>query len=70
MRVIDIVKPEPKTELEAWERWLNRTQSSMMVLYKDRKVIEVKYIDTLALTSATRNLCAAYGHHQCVCEAY
>lgn len=29
MKAIDIVKPEPKTELEAWLRWRNRITSEL-----------------------------------------
>jgi hypothetical protein len=40
---IDIVKPAPKTELEAWNRWLNRMETQLRTLpYYDKVKIEVK----------------------------
>lgn len=42
MKVIDIVKPEPKTELEKWARWMNRIQTSVLTApWSTRTKIEV-----------------------------
>jgi hypothetical protein len=30
MRTQDIVKTESRTELEAWERWMNRMQTELL----------------------------------------
>lgn len=39
-KAIDVVKPEPKTELEDWLRWCNRMQSKLLIMVGKR--IEVK----------------------------
>lgn len=39
---VDIVKPAPKTELEAWNRWRNNLQSSLTRLNRYRTKIVVK----------------------------
>lgn len=45
MLAIDIVKSEPKTALESWERWMNRVQAELLSLpYYHKKKIEVKYV--------------------------
>lgn len=42
MKAIDIIKPEPKTEFEAHERWKNRLHSELATLsYSRRKKIKV-----------------------------
>lgn len=42
---IDIVKPEPRTSLEAWSRWLNQMTSSFMQMpYSTRRKIYVTQI--------------------------
>lgn len=43
MKTMDIVKPPPKTALEAWERWMNRIQCELIALpYYTKKKIEIK----------------------------
>lgn len=42
-KAIDIVRPEPKTALEAWERWMNMMESKLRLLpYAGGRKIEVK----------------------------
>ena len=44
-KYLDGIKTEPKTELEAHQRWLNRMQSSLAVLNRYRTRIPVIEID-------------------------
>jgi hypothetical protein len=41
-KAIDVVKPEPKTELELHQRWLNNLASSLMPIRSGVKKIEVR----------------------------
>lgn len=60
MKAIDVVKPQPKTELESWRRWLNRMQSELLTMPHSRsKKIDVKYVDKLP------SHCDGYGRRQC-----
>jgi len=45
LKAMDIVKAEPKTEYEAWQRWMNRVESELrsMPSYSKRQ-IEVKEV--------------------------
>jgi hypothetical protein len=47
MLAIDIVKPEPRTELEVFERWCNKMQSNCLAMIG--KKIEVKSAVDVAL---------------------
>jgi hypothetical protein len=43
VKAMDIVRPAPKTELEAWERWLNSMETQLRTLpYYDKTVIKVR----------------------------
>lgn len=57
MKVIDIVKPKPKTELEAFNRWLNRMESELRSMPGYGKRIIVK--------STNEVTCVGYGSRKC-----
>lgn len=42
MKAIDIVLPEPRTEQEEWQRFINRMQAKLASLERARK-IEISY---------------------------
>lgn len=42
MRVIDIVKPEPRTALEDWQRWRNNIAGKFLKLCYSNRQIEVR----------------------------
>lgn len=43
IKAMDIVRPAPKTALEAWERWMNRMETQLRTLpYYEKKVIKVR----------------------------
>lgn len=44
-KAMDIVLPEPKTKLEAWNRWMNSLQTQMLFIVSSRRPIKVSYID-------------------------
>lgn len=44
MLAIDIVKAEPKTELEAYKRWKNRLRSEYLLMPGIGKRINIKHI--------------------------
>ena len=45
VKAVDIVKPEPKTALEDWQRWLNRMESEFRTApWVKKKKIEVKQL--------------------------
>lgn len=64
MLAIDIVKPEPVTELEAWLRWANRMQAELLSMpYYHRRKIEVKYIGKIDCSGQGRRYCEEQGEH-------
>lgn len=78
MLALDIIKPAPRTELEAYERWHNRLQSDLSQLNQYRVKIEVKSVsqeDTEAqitkdwpMHDPDPNHCAGRGHGTCLRE--
>lgn len=78
MRTLDIIKPAPRTELEAYERWHNRLQSDLSQLNHYRVKIEVKgESEEEAIARRTKgwpvhdpdpNHCTGRGHKTCLRE--
>lgn len=64
MKTLDIVKPEPRTKLEAWERWLNHMQSQFLTMpMAVGKKIEVMHIEKITCTGHGRKDCERLGEH-------
>lgn len=63
MQAIDIVKAEPKTELEAFRRWVNRLRSEYLLTPGIGKKIDIKYIDKITCDGDGRRYCEEQGEH-------
>lgn len=63
MKAIDIVNPEPRTELEAWKSWVSHHRGKFERSFGKSTRIEVKYIDKIDCDGNGRRYCEEQGEH-------
>jgi len=62
-KAIDIVNPEPRTELDAWMLRMENNKAKLWSMMPFRKKIEIKQLGNVNCHGEGRNICEKQGEH-------